>query len=142
VSDARPPQLLHIAYRELARHDRPFCTKEWLVPIAPLSIRAHYVPGRTNSERAISTAEFFQLMHRGNWRRLFGQGDFPFYQLSASAGILSLAVRTPRATTHGAETRESTSARRLQCSQCLTRRSLSTQAIPDNTHCQGNNSRW
>jgi sialate O-acetylesterase len=101
--DARPPQLLPIAYENWPV--MPTVLYEgMLVPIAPLSITgALWYQGEQNSERGYQYRRILPMMI-ADWRRLFGQGDFPFY-------IVSLPAFKPRSATPvddaWAETRES-----------------------------------
>jgi sialate O-acetylesterase len=56
-----------------------------LEPIAPLAITgAIWYQGEANSERAYQYRTVLPAMI-GNWRELFGQGDFPFYIVSLPA---------------------------------------------------------
>jgi len=101
--DARPP------------HPMPIGFENWpvipsvlyegmLTPIAPLSITgALWYQGEQNSDRGYQYRRLLPIMI-GDWRKLFGQGDFPFY-------IVSLPAFKHRSETPGddtwAETRES-----------------------------------
>jgi sialate O-acetylesterase len=102
--DARPPQPLPIAYENWPV--MPTVLYEgMLAPIAPLSITgALWYQGEQNSERGYQYRKILPAMI-ADWRRLFGQGDFPFY-------IVSLPAFKPRSATpvegdQWAETRES-----------------------------------
>jgi len=101
--DARPPQPLPIAYENWPV--MPTVLYEgMLAPIAPLSITgALWYQGEQNSERGYQYRRILPMMI-ADWRRLFGQGDFPFY-------IVSLPAFKPRSATPvddaWAETRES-----------------------------------
>ena len=54
-------------------------------PVAPLSIRgAIWYQGEANAERAHQYRTLLPAMI-GDWRQLFGQGDFPFYIVSLPA---------------------------------------------------------
>lgn len=76
--DARPP------------HDLPISYENWpvmpavlymgmLEPVAPLSITgAIWYQGEANAKRAMEYRKVLPAMI-ADWRRLFGQGDFPFY---------------------------------------------------------------
>jgi sialate O-acetylesterase len=56
-----------------------------LQPVAPLSIRgAIWYQGEANAERAHQYRTLLPAMI-GDWRKLFGQGDFPFYIVSLPA---------------------------------------------------------
>ena len=101
--DARPP------------HPMPIGFENWpvipsvlyegmLTPIAPLSITgALWYQGEQNSDRGFQYRRLLPVMI-ADWRKLFGQGDFPFY-------IVSLPAFKPRSETPvedtWAETRES-----------------------------------
>ena len=127
--DARPPQPLPIAYENWPV--MPTVLYEgMLAPIAPLSITgALWYQGEQNSERGYQYRRIIPMMI-ADWRRLFGQGDFPFY-------IVSLPAFKPRSATPvddaWAETRES---------QALTAASVSNSCLavtidtgdPDNIH--------
>jgi sialate O-acetylesterase len=127
--DARPPRPLPIAYENWPV--MPTVLYEgMLAPVAPLSITgALWYQGEQNSERGYQYRRVLPVMI-ADWRRLFGQGDFPFY-------IVSLPAFKPRSTTPvddaWAETRES---------QALTAASVSNSCLavtidtgdPDNIH--------
>jgi sialate O-acetylesterase len=129
--DARPPQPLPIAYENWPV--MPTVLYEgMLAPIAPLSITgALWYQGEQNSERGYQYRRILPTMI-ADWRRLFGQGDFPFY-------IVSLPAFKPRSATPvddaWAETRES---------QALTAAGVSNSCLavtidtgdPDNIHSQ------
>jgi sialate O-acetylesterase len=82
--DARPP------------HPMPLSFENWpvmptvlyegmLAPIAPLAITgAIWYQGEQNSERAFEYRKVLPAMI-ADWRKLFGQGDFPFYIVSLPA---------------------------------------------------------
>ena len=56
-----------------------------LAPLAPLSITgAIWYQGESNAERAFQYRKLLPAMI-GDWRRLFGQGDFPFCVVSLPA---------------------------------------------------------
>jgi len=75
-----------------------------LAPIAPLSITgALWYQGEQNSERGFQYRRVLPAMIE-DWRRLFGQGDFPFYIVSLPA--FRHRSETPTDDTW-AETRES-----------------------------------
>jgi sialate O-acetylesterase len=127
--DARPPRSLPIAYENWPV--MPAVLYEgMLAPIAPLSITgALWYQGEQNSERGYQYRRILPMMI-ADWRKLFGQGDFPFY-------IVSLPAFKPRSATPvddaWAETRES---------QALTAASVSNSCLavaidtgdPDNIH--------
>ena len=102
--DARPPQLLPIAYENWPV--MPAVLYEGMLkPIAPLSITgALWYQGEQNSPRGFQYRRILPVMI-ADWRKLFGQGDFPFY-------IVSLPAFKPRSATpvdgdEWTETRES-----------------------------------
>jgi sialate O-acetylesterase len=102
--DARPPQSLPIAYENWPV--MPAVLYEGMLkPIAPLSITgALWYQGEQNSERGYQYRKILPAMI-ADWRRLFAQGDFPFY-------IVSLPAFKPRSATpvegdQWTETRES-----------------------------------
>ncbi len=65
-----------------------------IAPLAPLAIKgAIWYQGETNTPRAAQYRRLLPAMI-ADWRRAFGQGDFPFY-------IVSLANFMPRDTTPG-----------------------------------------
>lgn len=82
--DARPP------------HPMPLSFENWPVmpsvlyqgmiePVAPLAITgALWYQGEANADRAYQYRKLLPAMI-GDWRRLFGQGDFPFYIVSLPA---------------------------------------------------------
>jgi sialate O-acetylesterase len=82
--DARPPQPLPIAYENWPV--MPSVLYEgMLAPIAALSITgALWYQGEQNSERGFQYRKILPVMI-ADWRRLFGQGDFPFYIVSLPA---------------------------------------------------------
>ena len=56
-----------------------------IAPVAPLAIRgAIWYQGEANAERAYQYRTLLPAMI-GDWRKLFGQGDFPFYIVSLPA---------------------------------------------------------
>jgi sialate O-acetylesterase len=102
--DGRPPQPLPIAYENWPV--MPDVLYEgMLAPIAPFSITgALWYQGEQNSDRGYQYRKVLPAMI-ADWRKLFAQGDFPFY-------IVSLPAFKPRSTTpvdgdQWAETRES-----------------------------------
>jgi sialate O-acetylesterase len=102
--DARPPHPLPIAYENWPVI--PAVLYEgMLAPIAPLSIAgALWYQGEQNSERGYQYRKILPVMV-ADWRRLFAQGDFPFYIVS----LPTFASRrsTPPEGDAWAETRES-----------------------------------
>ena len=101
--DARPPHPLPIAYENWPV--MPSVLYEgMLAPLAPLSITgALWYQGEQNSERGFQYRRILPAMIE-DWRRLFGQGDFPFYIVSLPA--FRHRSETPTDDTW-AETRES-----------------------------------
>jgi sialate O-acetylesterase len=102
--DARPPHPLPLSYENWPVI--PSVLYEgMLTPVAPLSITgAIWYQGEANAVRGYEYRKVLPVMI-GDWRRLFGQGDFPFY-------IVSLPAFKPRSSTpvdgdEWAETRES-----------------------------------
>jgi sialate O-acetylesterase len=102
--DARPPHSLPLGYENWPV--MPSVLYEgMLAPIAPLSITgALWYQGEQNSDRGFQYRKILPVMI-ADWRKLFGQGDFPFY-------IVSLPGFKPRSDTpvvgdEWAETRES-----------------------------------
>ncbi len=79
--DARPPHPLPIGYENWPV--LPSVLYEgMLAPIAPLSITgALWYQGEQNSERGFQYRRILPAMI-ADWRKLFGQGDFPFYIVS------------------------------------------------------------
>ena len=101
--DARPPHPLPIGYENWPV--MPSVLYEgMLAPIAPFSITgALWYQGEQNSERGFQYRRILPAMI-ADWRKLFGQGDFPFY-------IVGLPIFRQRSATPiddtWAETRES-----------------------------------
>jgi sialate O-acetylesterase len=89
--DARPPHPLPISYENWPV--MPTVLYEgMLAPIAPLSISgAIWYQGEQNSERGYQYRRLLPAMI-ADWRKLFAQGDFPFY-------IVSLPAFKPRSAT-------------------------------------------
>jgi len=82
--DARPPHSLPIAYENWPVMPAVLY-QGMLAPIAPLSITgALWYQGEQNSERGYQYRKILPAMI-ADWRRLFGQGDFPFYIVSLPA---------------------------------------------------------
>jgi sialate O-acetylesterase len=127
--DARPPQPLPIGYENWPV--MPSVLYEgMLTPIAPLSITgALWYQGEQNSDRGFQYRRILPVMI-ADWRKLFGQGDFPFYIVSLPA--FRHRSETPTEDTW-AETRESQAltAARVRNS-CLTV-TIDT-GDPDNIH--------
>ena len=76
--DGRPPQPLPVAFENLPSMPGVLYNG-MLAPVAPLAITgAIWYQGESNTERAY---QYRQLMPAliADWRKLFGQGDFPFY---------------------------------------------------------------
>lgn len=129
--DARPPQPAPIAFENWPV--MPSVLYEgMLAPIAPLSITgALWYQGEQNSERGYQYRRILPVMI-ADWRRLFGQGDFPFYIVSLPAFKHRSATPVDDA---WAETRES---------QALTAASVPNSCLavtidtgdPDNIHAK------
>ncbi|HTZ82567.1 MAG TPA: sialate O-acetylesterase [Candidatus Acidoferrales bacterium] len=101
--DARPPHPMPIGYENWPV--MPSVLYEGMLrPIAPLSITgALWYQGEQNSDRGFQYRKILPVMI-ADWRRTFGQGDFPFYIVSLPA----FQHRSETPTTDGwAETRES-----------------------------------
>ena len=76
--DGRPPQPLPIAWENWPVMPAVLY-QGMLEPIAPLSIAgAMWYQGEQNSPRGYQYRKILPIMI-ADWRRLFGQGDFPFY---------------------------------------------------------------
>ncbi len=82
--DARPPHPLPISYENWPV--MPTVLYEgMLAPIAPLAITgALWYQGEQNSDRGYQYRKLLPVMI-ADWRKLFGQGDFPFYIVSLPA---------------------------------------------------------
>jgi sialate O-acetylesterase len=82
--DARPPHLLPLAFENW-----PIIAsvlyQGMLQPVAPLAITGViWYQGEANADRAYQYRSLLPAMI-GDWRKLFGQGDFPFYIVSLPA---------------------------------------------------------
>jgi len=82
--DARPPHPLPLSFENYPT--MPVVLYEGMIaPVAPLTIRgAIWYQGEANAERAYQYQMLLPAMI-GDWRKLFGQGDFPFYIVSLPA---------------------------------------------------------
>jgi sialate O-acetylesterase len=102
--DARPPHPLPIAYENWPVI--PTVLYEGMLkPVAPLSITgALWYQGEQNSERGYQYRRILPAMI-ADWRKLFAQGDFPFYIVSLPA--FKHRSPTPVDGDAWAETRES-----------------------------------
>ena len=82
--DARPPHPLPLTFENYPT--MPVVLFEGMIqPLAPLSIRgAIWYQGEANAERAHQYRTLLPAMI-GDWRKVFGQGDFPFYIVSLPA---------------------------------------------------------
>lgn len=89
--DARPPHPLPLAFENWPV--MPSVLYEGMLkPIAPLALTgALWYQGEQNSERGFQYRKVLPVMI-ADWRRLFAQGDFPFY-------IVSLPAFKPRSDT-------------------------------------------
>jgi len=83
-ADARPPHPLPLTFENYPT--MPAVLYEGMIePVAPLAIRgAIWYQGEANFERAQQYRTLLPAMI-GDWRKLFGQGDFPFYIVSLPA---------------------------------------------------------
>ncbi|MBV8630890.1 MAG: hypothetical protein JOZ83_08210 [Silvibacterium sp.] len=82
--DARPPHPLPLAYENWPVMPSVLY-QGMLAPIAPLAFTgAIWYQGEQNSERGYQYRRILPVMI-ADWRRLFGQGDFPFYIVSLPA---------------------------------------------------------
>lgn len=102
--DARPPHPMPIAYENWPVI--PSVLYEgMLAPVAPLAITgALWYQGEQNSERGFQYRRILPVMI-ADWRKLFAQGDFPFYIVSLPA--FKARSATPVEGDPWAETRES-----------------------------------
>jgi sialate O-acetylesterase len=82
--DARPPHPLPLTWENYPT--MPAVLYEGMLqPVAPLAIRgAIWYQGEANAERAYQYRTLLPAMI-GDWRKLFHQGDFPFYIVSLPA---------------------------------------------------------
>ena len=82
--DARPPHPLPLTFENYPT--MPAILYEGMIePVAPLAITgAIWYQGEANAERAYQYRTLLPAMI-GDWRKLFGQGDFPFYIVSLPA---------------------------------------------------------
>jgi sialate O-acetylesterase len=82
--DARPPHPMPVGFENLPT--MPGVLYNGMVaPLAPLAITgAIWYQGESNSERAQQYRRLLPAMI-ADWRRLFGQGDFPFYIVALPA---------------------------------------------------------
>ncbi len=82
--DARPPHLLPVGFENPPTMPGVLY-QGMLAPIAPVAIAgAIWYQGESNAERAYQYRRLLPAMI-GDWRKLFGQGDFPFYIVSLPA---------------------------------------------------------
>jgi len=83
-ADARPPHPLPLTFENYPT--MPAVLYEGMIePVAPLAIRgAIWYQGEANFERAQQYRTLLPAMI-GDWRKVFGQGDFPFYIVSLPA---------------------------------------------------------
>jgi sialate O-acetylesterase len=101
--DARPPHSLPIGYENWPVMPTVLYNG-MLAPVAPLAITgALWYQGEQNSDRGYQYRKILPVMI-ADWRRLFGQGDFPFYIVSLPE--FEHRSETPKDSTW-AETRES-----------------------------------
>jgi sialate O-acetylesterase len=130
--DARPPHSLPLAYENWPV--MPTVLYEGMLkPVAPLAIAgALWYQGEQNSERGYHYRTLLPAMI-ADWRKLFGQGDFPFY-------IVSLPAFKPRSAepVEGdpwAETRESQAIAAATVPNTCLAVTIDT-GDPDNIHAQ------
>ncbi len=82
--DGHPPQPLPPGYENVTSMPGVLYNG-MLAPIAPLAITgAIWYQGESNAERAYQYRKLLPAMI-ADWRKLFGQGDFPFYIVSLPA---------------------------------------------------------
>ena len=82
--DGHPPQPLPLGFESLTSMVSVLYNG-MLEPIAPLAITgAIWYQGESNTERAFQYRKLLPAMI-ADWRKLFGQGDFPFYIVSLPA---------------------------------------------------------
>ena len=82
--DARPPHPLPLTFENYPTMPTVLF-QGMIAPVAPLAIRgAIWYQGEANAERAYQYRTLLPAMI-GDWRKLFGQGDFPFYIVSLPA---------------------------------------------------------
>jgi sialate O-acetylesterase len=127
--DARPPHPLPLTFENYPT--MPAILYEGMIePVAPLAITgAIWYQGEANAERAHQYQTLLPAMI-GDWRKLFGQGDFPFYIVSLPA---FMHHRDPPGDDAWAELREA---------QALTARNVKNSGLavtidtgdPDNIH--------
>lgn len=130
--DARPPQPLPIAYENWPV--MPTVLYEgMLAPIAPLSITgALWYQGEQNSERGYQYRKILPVMI-ADWRKLFSQGNFPFYIVSLPA--FKHRSATPVDGDEWAETRESQAIAAASVPNSCLAVTIDT-GDPDNLHAQ------
>ena len=82
--DGHPPQPLPAGYESVTSMVTVLYNG-MLVPLSPLALTgAIWYQGESNSERAMQYRKLLPAMI-ADWRKLFGQGDFPFYIVSLPA---------------------------------------------------------
>jgi sialate O-acetylesterase len=89
--DARPPHPMPLGFENYPT--MPTVLYQGMIePVAPLAITgAIWYQGEANADRAHQYRTLLPAMI-GDWRRLFGQGDFPFYIVSLPAFMLRKAA--------------------------------------------------
>jgi sialate O-acetylesterase len=127
--DARPPHAMPLGFENYPT--MPSVLFQGMIePVAPLAITgAIWYQGEANAERAHQYRSLLPAMI-GDWRRVFGQGDFPFY-------IVSLPAFTHRKDAPGDD-----SWAELREAQAMTARSVANSGLavaidtgdPDNLH--------
>lgn len=82
--DGRPPQPLPLGFENLPSMPAVLYNG-MLAPVAPLAITgAIWYQGESNAERAYQYRRLLPALI-ADWRKLFGQGDFPFYVVGLPA---------------------------------------------------------
>ncbi len=128
--DARPPHALPMGFENWPVMPSVLY-QGMLKPVAPLAITgALWYQGEANADRALQYQKVLPAMI-GDWRQLFGQGDFPFYIVSLPAFLHH--QDQPPASGGWADLRES---------QAIVARSVKNSALavtidtgdPDNIH--------
>ena len=127
--DARPPHALPLSFENWPV--MPSVLYQGMIePVAPLAISGViWYQGEANADRAYQYRKLLPAMI-GDWRRVFGQGDFPFYIVSLPAFM------------HPREQPTESSWAELREAQALTARDVKNCALavtidtgdPDNIH--------
>jgi sialate O-acetylesterase len=130
--DAHPPHPLPMAYENWPV--MPTVLYEGMLrPVAPLAIAgALWYQGEQNSPRGYQYRKILPAM-AADWRKLFGQGDFPFYIVGLPAFKHRSAV--PVTGDEWTETRESQAIAAATISNSCLAETIDT-GDPDNIHAQ------